>query len=709
MIRSFVLSPLAGSILLAISLSTAAEPALQATDLDVIEIQGQRATYQSPSTRTATKTHTPLRDVPQAVTVISGKLISDQAMRGMADVVRYVPGVGMAQGEGHRDAPIFRGNVSTSDFYIDGLRDDLQYLRDLYNVDRVEVLKGPNAMIFGRGGAGGVINRVSRQADWNEHRTLDVQLGDYNRSRASIDVGQPVNDIAAFRVAAMYEDSGSFRDDVDVERYGINPTFSLRLGENTRATLGYEYFRDARTTDRGVPSFRGKPLAIGRAAFFGDPEQSRGFVRVQTYSAVINHAFANGVTLRNATRFGDYDKLYQNVYPDAVNVAGTHVALLAYNAATARRNLFNQTDLSFDFNTGRLEHTLLAGAEYGRQETENLRLNGVFPGVTSSPCVAASTPPRVRTNAGCVPIGSANGRVSVVFPQAAAGPDNAGVARVGAVYVQDQIRFGDHWQAILGARLDRFEVDFAPRTGRALKSEDDLFSPRVGLVYKPVEPVSIYASYSLSHVPRAGEQLSSLSLTNENLDPETFKNQEVGIKWDVLPTLSATAAVYRLDRTNVAVPVTPTVSQLVKGQRSEGMELEISGDITSAWSIAGGYAYQDARITRAIPGTVAGTRLAQVPRHSASLWNRYDVAPGWGVGLGVIYRGEVFATTSNTVTLPRFTRVDAALFHTVSPHLQLQLNVENLLDKTYYASAHTNDNISPGAPRSVYLGARITF
>ena len=709
MIRSFVLSPLAGSILLAISLSTAAEPALQATDLDVIEIQGQRATYQSPSTRTATKTHTPLRDVPQAVTVISGKLISDQAMRGMADVVRYVPGVGMAQGEGHRDAPIFRGNVSTSDFYIDGLRDDLQYLRDLYNVDRVEVLKGPNAMIFGRGGAGGVINRVSRQADWNEHRTLDVQLGDYNRSRASIDVGQPVNDIAAFRVAAMYEDSGSFRDDVDVERYGINPTFSLRLGENTRATLGYEYFRDARTTDRGVPSFRGKPLAIGRAAFFGDPDKSRGFVRVQTYSAVINHAFANGVTLRNATRFGDYDKLYQNVYPDAVNVAGTHVALLAYNAATARRNLFNQTDLSFDFNTGRLEHTLLAGAEYGRQETENLRLNGVFPGVTSSPCVAASTPPRVRTNAGCVPIGSANGRVSVVFPQAAAGPDNAGVARVGAVYVQDQIRFGDHWQAILGARLDRFEVDFAPRTGRALKSEDDLFSPRVGLVYKPVEPVSIYASYSLSHVPRAGEQLSSLSLTNENLDPETFKNQEVGIKWDVLPTLSATAAVYRLDRTNVAVPVTPTVSQLVKGQRSEGMELEISGDITSAWSIAGGYAYQDARITRAIPGTVAGTRLAQVPRHSASLWNRYDVAPGWGVGLGVIYRGEVFATTSNTVTLPRFTRVDAALFHTVSPHLQLQLNVENLLDKTYYASAHTNDNISPGAPRSVYLGARITF
>ena len=709
MIRSFVLSPLAGSILLAISLSTAAEPALQATDLDVIEIQGQRATYQSPSTRTATKTHTPLRDVPQAVTVISGKLISDQAMRGMADVVRYVPGVGMAQGEGHRDAPIFRGNVSTSDFYIDGLRDDLQYLRDLYNVDRVEVLKGPNAMIFGRGGAGGVINRVSRQADWNEHRTLDVQLGDYNRSRASIDVGQPVNDIAAFRVAAMYEDSGSFRDDVDVERYGINPTVSLRLGENTRATLGYEYFRDARTTDRGVPSFRGKPLAIGRAAFFGDPDQSRGFVRVQTYSAVINHAFANGVTLRNATRFGDYDKLYQNVYPDAVNVAGTHVALLAYNAATARRNLFNQTDLSFDFNTGRLEHTLLAGAEYGRQETENLRLNGVFPGVTSSPCVAASTPPRVRTNAGCVPIGSANGRVSVVFPQAAAGPDNAGVARVGAVYVQDQIRFGDHWQAILGARLDRFEVDFAPRTGRALKSEDDLFSPRVGLVYKPVEPVSIYASYSLSHVPRAGEQLSSLSLTNENLDPETFKNQEVGIKWDVLPTLSATAAVYRLDRTNVAVPVTPTVSQLVKAQRSEGMELEISGDITSAWSIAGGYAYQDARITRAIPGTVAGTRLAQVPRHSASLWNRYDVAPGWGVGLGVIYRGEVFATTSNTVTLPRFTRVDAALFHTVSPHLQLQLNVENLLDKTYYASAHTNDNISPGAPRSVYLGARITF
>lgn len=709
MTRNVVLSPLAGSILLVLSFATTAEPAPQATDLDVIEVQGLPARYGTTTTRTATRTHTPLRDVPQAVSVVSDELIRDQAMTGMADVVRYVPGVGMAQGEGHRDAPIFRGNVSTSDFFVDGVRDDLQYLRDLYNVDRVEVLKGPNSMIFGRGGAGGVINRVTRQANWNTHRMLDVQVGDYNRSRANIDIGQPVNDAATFRVAAMYEDSESFRDEFELERYGINPTVSLRLGENTLATFGYEYFRDERTTDRGVPSFQGEPLSTSRRAFFGDADKSDGFVRVESYNAVINHAFGNGITLRNSTRVGNYDKLYQNVYPGAVNAAGTHVALLAYNSATERRNLFNQTDLSFDFDTGRLQHTLLTGFEFGRQETENLRINGVFPGVTSSPCVAATAPPRVRTDAGCVAIGIANTTASVRFPQTFPGPDNSGVAKVAALYVQDQIRLGEHWQAILGARLDRFEVDFQPRTGRALESKDDLFSPRVGLVYKPIEPVSVYASYSQAYVPRAGEQLNSLSLTTENLEPEKFINHELGAKWDILPTLSASAAVYRLDRTNVAVLVTPTVSQLVKAQRSEGFELELSGDITQAWSVAGGYAYQDARITRAVPGMPAGTRLAQVPRHSASLWNRYDFTPAWGVGLGVIYRGEVFATTSNTVQLPSFTRVDAAIFHRISPQLQLQVNVENLFDKTYYASAHSNDNIMPGAPRSVYLGARLTF
>lgn len=709
MTRNVVLSPLAGSILLVLSFATTAEPAPQATDLDVIEVQGLPARYGTTTTRTATRTHTPLRDVPQAVSVVSDELIRDQAMTGMADVVRYVPGVGMAQGEGHRDAPIFRGNVSTSDFFVDGVRDDLQYLRDLYNVDRVEVLKGPNSMIFGRGGAGGVINRVTRQANWNTHRMLDVQVGDYNRSRANIDIGQPVNDAATFRVAAMYEDSESFRDEFELERYGINPTVSLRLGENTLATFGYEYFRDERTTDRGVPSFQGEPLSTSRRAFFGDADKSDGFVRVESYNAVINHAFGNGITLRNSTRVGNYDKLYQNVYPGAVNAAGTHVALLAYNSATERRNLFNQTDLSFDFDTGRLQHTLLTGFEFGRQETENLRINGVFPGVTSSPCVAATAPPRVRTDAGCVAIGNANTTASVLFPQTFPGPDNSGVAKVAALYVQDQIRLGEHWQAILGARLDRFEVDFQPRTGRALESKDDLFSPRVGLVYKPIEPVSVYASYSQAYVPRAGEQLNSLSLTTENLEPEKFINHELGAKWDILPTLSASAAVYRLDRTNVAVLVTPTVSQLVKAQRSEGFELELSGDITQAWSVAGGYAYQDARITRAVPGMPAGTRLAQVPRHSASLWNRYDFTPAWGVGLGVIYRGEVFATTSNTVQLPSFTRVDAAIFHRISPQLQLQVNVENLFDKTYYASAHSNDNIMPGAPRSVYLGARLTF
>jgi catecholate siderophore receptor len=654
-----------------------------------------------PRVTSATKTDTPLRDVPQSISIVTKELIAEQRMQSMADVVRYMPGVGMAQGEGNRDTPILRGNASTSDFFVDGIRDDVQYFRDLYNVERVEALKGPNAMMFGRGGVGGVINRVSRQAEWRPSREVNLQVGSWNNRRLTADLGRGFNEKIAARFTAVYENSDSYRAGVGLERYGVNPTVAFALGVNTTLRAGYEYFHDKRTADRGISSFNGRPVVTDPSTFFGNPDESHSDATIHVFSSVLEHKFGNGITLRNRISYGDYDKFYQNVFPGAVNASGTSVSLSAYNNATQRGNLFNQTDVIVSRRTGRIDHTVLAGAELGRQLTDNFRTTGFF--TTLGPAVTTVS----------VPLASPVTSLPLAFRQNATDADNHGVAAVAAVYAQDQVSFGEHVQAVVGLRFESFNMDFRNnRTATDFSSSDELVSPRAGLIYKPTQPVSIYGSYSLSYLPRAGEQLGSLSLSNQALDPEEFRNYEVGAKWDLAPSLAFTAALYRLDRGNVVVPdpIDPTVSILVDAQQTKGLELGLGGRLTSAWSLIGGYAYQDGEITRSISATAqAGASLAQLPKHSFSLWNKYDLSSQWSVGLGLIHRGEIFTSTDNTVILPSFFRVDAGVFFNLNSTFQAQLNVENLFDEDYYSSAHSNTNITPGSPRAFRVALNTRF
>ena len=645
----------------------------------------------------ATRTDTPLRDVPQAISVVTRTVIDDQRMRGIADLVRYVPGVGIAQGEGNRDTPVLRGNSSTADFFEDGIRDDVQYFRDLYNVDRVEVLKGPNAMTFGRGGVGGVINRVPRKADGSRARAISLQGGSWNERRVTADVGDRFGRLDA-RITAVYEDSGSYRDGVGLGRYGVNPTFKFALSPWTMLRAGYERFHDDRTADRGIPSFEGRPLPGDPATFFGSADLSFATVTLDAFTATLERKTAR-LSVRNHTRYAVYDKFYQNVFPGAVNAVGTQVALTAYNNATDRRNVFNQTDVVFQTHTGALAHTLLAGGELGRQATDNFRNTGYF--TSLGPNATSVT----------VPVGAPTTSLPIEFRQGPTDADNDGVATVAAVYAQDQVAIADRVHLVVGVRYDRFAVDFRNhRTGIAVESTDGRVSPRVGLVVKPWRPLSLYASHTRSFLPRAGEQLSSLSPTNRALDPEEFRNDEIGAKWD-LEWLSFTAAVYRLDRGNVAVPdpVLPEVSHLVDGQRTKGLELGATGSLTRAWTIMAGYAYQDGEILSSLSPTArAGARLAQLPAHSFAVWNRYDLSRRWGVGLGVIHRGDVFASTDNTVVVPAFTRVDAGVFGTFG-RFRGQVNVENLQNERYFAYANSNNNITPGSPRSVRVALTTRF
>ena len=397
--------------------------------------------------------------------------------------------------------------------------------------------------------------------------------------------------------------------------------------------------------------------------------------------------------------YADFDKFYQNVYAGNAVDGGTGlVPLAAYNNEQLRENFFNQTDLTFSAETGSVGHEFLVGLELGEQVTENLRMTGLFNGTDLSFLVPA-TDPMVS--------------VPVTFAPTELDNDNRGRATIAAVYVQDQVQLSQKWQAVVGLRYDNFDMDFTDRRGAGVNIEtsDDLVSPRGGLIYKPVDNLSLYASYSMTYIPRSGAQLASLTLTNAAFDPEEFENVEVGAKWDVSPALSVTAAVFQLDRKNIIIvdPNDPAVSLLVDGQRTEGVELGVSGQVSDSWSIQGGYAYQDGHLTEQASLFPGGRRLAQLPEHVASLWNRYDFSPAWGAGLGVIYQSEMYASADNAVTLPSFTRVDAGVFYTLSERLRMQLNVENLLDERYYPNAHNNNNITPGSPLAVRVGVTANF
>ena len=659
--------------------------------------------YMATKSFSATRTDTPLRDVPQSITVVTQEMIKDQTMQGIGDVVRYVPGVNTSQGEGNRDTVIFRGSSSTGDFYVDGLRDDVQYFRDLYNVDRVEVLKGSNGMIFGRGGAGGVINRVIKEAGWTPIREISAQYGSFSHKRIAVDIGQPINDVAAFRLNAMYEHSNSYRNGVDLERGGVNPTFTFKPTAQTKVVLSGEYFFDRRTADRGIPSFMGRPANTDRSTFFGNAENSPTNVDAWSLNSLIEHRFDNNLKVRNRTRYASYDKFYQNVFAgsaaSAEDATGT-VAISAYNNATQRQNLFTQTDFLYNLETWGVKHEFMTGVEYGRQVSDNFRNSGV--------------------------INPLNNRVSflnptflgpVSFSQSPTDADNHGVVEVVGLYLQDQITLLPQLKAVLGIRYDNFDANFVNnRNGQRIHTNDGLVSPRVGLIYKPIEEVSIYGNYSLAYVPRAGDQLSSLTLSNAALKPESFMNLELGAKWDIRPDLALTTALYQLDRSNVITqdPSDLSRTNLVDGQRSRGAEIGLMGRITPQWSVMGGYAYTDAEISKALvtstgSTTPAGSVVAQVPKHTVSMWNRYDFTPFIGLGLGVIHRSSMYAAVDNTVLLPGFTRLDAAMFVRLNKTLRVQANIENIANVNYVASANSNNNITPGAPRIFRLTVVANF
>lgn len=672
---------------------TAGRPREDLIDQQDIIVTGKKDGYLALDSVTATKTDTPLIDVPQTISVVTREQLDDQAQYSLADVLRYVPGTTVGQGEGNRDQITLRGQNTTADFFLDGVRDDVQYYRGLYNIERVEILKGPYALIFGRGGGGGIVNRVQKTPQFGDLAASGrASVNSFGAYDIAADVNTPLGASAALRVNGSYERLDNHRDFYSGERYAVNPYIAADLGSGWRIGFSYEYVNDDRVVDRGIPSLGSKPIAGYRDRFFGAPGVNYTTLEAHIGKLRLEGQLAANLTSSSTILYGDFDKVYSNVFANGPATAsdGT-VPLAGYIDPTKRQNFIAQTNLVWSVATGGIENKLLAGLEYGDQRSDNLRRDATL----------------------------SSGRISLIDPvfpavtfAGTASRDRTSTVTVLSAYAQDQIGIGEAFDLVLGLRYDRFEikgVDRSPNPDRPFGRTDQKISPRLGLIVKPIAPLSLYASYSQSFLPRSGDQFLVLSTTEQNLAPEKFTNYEVGAKWSVLPGLALNATLFQLDRTNATTPdpANPGNSINVGQTRTRGAEIGLVGQVLRGWQVSGGYTYQDAKLR----GNDF-VRLAQVPENQFALWNRFDLAGAVGIGLGAIHQSSQFAairTSPTTTLLPAFTRFDLAFFYKLRTNAEVQLNIENLFDTTYYADAHNNNNISTGAPFNSRITARLRF
>ncbi len=631
----------------------------------------------------ALKTPTPIIDVPQSLSITSSQQIKDQGFDSIGDIVNYTPGVNNAQGEGHRDAVVFRGSRSTADFFVDGVRDDVQYYRPLYNVEQLEILRGPNALLFGRGGTGGIINRVMKKgvigSSFNEYQVSADTFGAYN---AQIDSNFTIDDQSAFRINAYFESLENHRDHYDGERLGVNPSAKFKLSEDSTLDISYEYNDNKRFIDRGIPTgVDGKPAKELDDVFFGDRDESDAEFEAQIIRAALQHKFSEGLKARFDLVYGDYDKYYSNFYATAYEEGTQEVTLSGYEDGTERESITLSGGLIGEFETGSILHTIVAGAEYIGSSNDNFRNR---PSASSTLTLSN--------------ISNFSGTFSDFGDKTEANLD------VTSLFIQDEITLTDYLDLVLGARYDRidFDVDVFDEFGNSTPQGqvDEEITPRLGLVFKPQENVSLYASYSKSFLPKSGEQYANVSAVNSDLDPDEYTNLEAGIKWDFNPRISFTASIFELQQD-------VTVSDGMGGSEEnesevQGLEAQFQGQITDSWSILAAYSHLDGEAEN-------GNSPRELPEHSFSVWNQYKLTERLGLGLGLTYQNETYITDDNDTKLPGYVRVDAAAYYDISENLRIQLNIENLLDEQYFPHAHGDHQVTVGAPINARLAITGSF
>ena len=677
-------------------------------ELPVTSVTGSReeSGYKPEQSKAALKIDAPLRDVPQSINVVPQSVLRDQGADSLEDALKNVPGIGLSNGDGQRDQVTIRGFSAIGDQYIDGIRDDALYFRDMSNIERVEVIKGPAAVLYGRGSSGGLINSVTKKPTFAPVQEMGVSFDSEGKRRTQFDAGWADQEQKnkAFRVTGALEDSDTFREDGFLERKALAPSAYFQLSDDLEINLGASYLYDKRLIDFGIPSLNGRPVDVGRDKRFGSADADQDYTRSEIFSltAGIDYRINDAFTLSNTSRYYHYDLDRNNTlaHTDANRFVtapdGTLlVKLKRGNVQRKEDGWFNQTELKQNAMIAGLNHQLLYGVEFGRQEKDQQFYNQ--DDVARVPVYGDALLP--------VP-SQANRKTG----------DGLNTQETTGIYVQDLIELSPHWKALLGVRYDEFDQSFRDDlNGKAeLERTDYTLSPRAGLVWQPDDAQSYYLSISRSYQP-SGEMFQ-VSATNVELEPEQTTNYEIGAKWNLLQDrLMLTAAVFRLERTDIKTtdPINPAKLVLAGEQRTEGFETTFMGQLSDKWQLYGGYAFLDAEITKSNSKTNGVDNEGQVPtltpRHSANLWAVRSLDTDWRVGMGANYVGSRYTALDNETEMPGYTTVDAALFYQ-QPKWDAALRLFNVFDKEYYASAHGSvDLITSGAPRTLELSANYRF
>lgn len=664
------------------------------------------------------KTPTPILDVPQSLSITTADQIARRGFSSVGQIVDYTPGVSNSQGEGHRDSVVFRGVRSTADFYIDGFRDDVQYYRGLYNLQQVEILRGPNALLFGRGGTGGILNRVTKKGTIGENfGGGQVAVDTFGAFSIQGDINLAAGENVAVRLNAAYESLSNHRDFFEGDRIGFNPTARFQLSDSTTFDLSYEYADHERFIDRGIPTGAdGRPVEALQDIVFGDRDENFTQLEAHLIRANLQHRFSDNWKANIGVFYGDYEKVYSNFFANDYDPATNRVELDGYIDTTMRENLNLSGNLVGEFKTGAISHTLIFGGEYISTSSDQNRFNSRFDtsvddvnNMVSDPFFSAARTDRaifdatrpidLLGNAGML----ADGRVtSNMFSDL--NDDTRVDIDVFSFFVQDEIEVTDWLNLVIGGRFDSFDITVNNVPGAEIRTrKDEEFSPRGGIIIKPQENISLYASYSESFLPRSGEQFANINGDSNVLEPDRFTNLEAGIKWDFARGLSLTAAIFEIEQSSPEVDDNDPSAFVIVDSRIQGFELQLQGQITEGWSVSAGYSFLDGeQVEQAGP---SGLRPRELPENMFSIWNNIQVTDRFGLGFGLTHQDESFINNGNTAVLPAYTRIDAAAFYDISENLRVQVNIENLTDTLYFPNSHSTHQATVGAP----LNARFSI
>jgi catecholate siderophore receptor len=665
-------------------------------------------------------------DVPQALQIITDEDILNQGFRELGDIVRYVPGIIQTQGEGHRDAVVIRGQRTTADFYQDGMRDDVQYFRSLYNVEQVEVLKGANALMFGRGGIGGLINRVSKKAILGETFTnMNVGADSFGAGDFAVDGNLQINDSVAFRLNAHSDSLANHRDQYDGERFGINPTMTIAVDDATTIDLSYEYADHERFVDRGIPTDDAtkSPIDAMTDIVFGTKDLNKTTLEANILKGSLNHNYSDTGKLNFSVSANDFRKVYQNLYvSDYTSSMGAKMD--GYRDVTMRESLIIALSNINEFDRG----TLTVGFEMVDTENNNHRYNTYFSSTRDDNEIFVPvrnmnfnvangnlTNRRTLETGGLTDADVTQDQVTYVDYISDLNNQSDTDIEVTSLYLQGNIDLADQWKMILGGRYDEVEttikqygitVDGTGKgalngTNPSLTKKDSLFSPRLGLIFKPQENMSLYFSYSESFQPRSGEQYKTFvdkakTTVSSKYNPDVFENTELGFKYDMDSGLSLALAYFMGEQTKATAFDNGTGEETREiGLEIDGFEITLNGQINDNNALRFGLASVDATKSK---GSGAAK---EIPELTYSLWYTHQANDMFAISLGATYQDESYINAESGPLLPDYTRFDMAMTITPTENDVVRINIENLGDETYYPHSHSDHQVSVGESQNV--------